>query len=242
MFFGQDKGAYYRCYEAFLSFDTSVIPDDDTITAATLYLYAYADESDTDFVMEARAYDWGATLSADDWVPGADFSGKTLLASKTTAGGISTEAYTELVSEAALTSAIDKTGNTRFVLCSSRMTNGNSPSGDEWVRIYESSAAAGLRPKLVVEHSGAPVLYGTLFAIDKSETVTAYGDGDLDGWVWATGSPKRQSTRHNSESRRYVLDESTAYKTTLRRGGLTSARKPFGTTTRVNLDAERSDV
>ncbi len=63
-------------------------------------------------------------------------------------------------------------------------------------------------------------LCATLFAVDKSPVVTAYGDGDLPGWHWRPG---RRLT-HKSESRLYELDESVAYKTMLRRVDLHAGR------------------
>lgn len=67
------------------------------------------------------------------------------------------------------------------------------------------------------------IVYGTLFAVDKSDSVTDYGDGDTEDWVWRPGP----GNTHNSESRLYNLQEPDTYKTILKR---------------IKLNAERSDA
>lgn len=67
------------------------------------------------------------------------------------------------------------------------------------------------------------IVYGTLFAVDKSDSVTDYGDGETEDWVWRPGP----GNTHNSESRLYNLQEPDTYKTILKR---------------IKLNAERSDA
>ena len=69
-------GSYFLG-EGFVSFDLSGLTAD-TISSASLSLYA-SSFSGT-FTVEARLYDWGATLTAADWVPGADLGDYPLLA------------------------------------------------------------------------------------------------------------------------------------------------------------------
>jgi hypothetical protein len=147
-----------RCYEAFLSFDTSGIPDGDTVSAATLDLYGQNDGSTTDFVSEARTKDWGASLTTADWVAGADLGSLTLQASRNTSAGWSTSAYNTYTSEAGFPAAVNKTGTTYLMMSSSRHRIGNDPgaSGSEKVDAYSADDSGTTRdPKLTVVHAGA---------------------------------------------------------------------------------------
>jgi hypothetical protein len=144
-------------YEGFVSFDTSSIPDTDTIDSATLSLTAATDASYTDFTIEARTKDWGASLTSVDWVAGADLSGLALLASYATASGwVGTTTYA-FTSESAFRSAVSKTGTTYVMVSSSRTRVGNEPSGDEYVSTYSANqSGTTYDPKLVVTHTAAP--------------------------------------------------------------------------------------
>lgn len=143
----------YTCYETFLDFDTSAIPDAATITAVTLRLYGSADSSTTDFTIEAREYDWGATLETGDWIGGANLGDYTLLGSLSTVG-FSTSGYNTFAEESTnFQTAINKTGVTRIVLCSSRHRVGNTPSGTEFVTIVTADGSSGQRPELEVTYT-----------------------------------------------------------------------------------------
>lgn len=60
------SGPVYAVYQSFLRFDTSSIPDDATITAATInvYLTAYNDAGGT-FEVYVYRYAWASTLAAN---------------------------------------------------------------------------------------------------------------------------------------------------------------------------------
>ena len=60
---GQKKvGASYTVYRGYLSFPTSDIPDEATVTSATLYVCAWADLSGTDFLIQVYRYPWQEPL------------------------------------------------------------------------------------------------------------------------------------------------------------------------------------
>jgi hypothetical protein len=145
----------YYLSEAFLAFDTSEIAAGDEVTSAVLSLYGQLDGTTTNFVMEAYASDWGASLGLTDWVAGADLGGLTLLASYDMAGGWPTNQYTNLSSEDAFLDAIVKEGTTRIVLVSNRMRLGTAPSNDEQVGVWMHTKGSGYQPKLVVEYGAA---------------------------------------------------------------------------------------
>lgn len=136
-------------YEGFIGFDTSAVAG--TITAVTLSLWGVNDTSTTDFTLEARVYDWGATLTGADWRSPATLATLTLVASRSTASW-PTGAYNALTSQAAFLSNINKSGFTRLILSSSRQRAGDVPSGTEFVGMSSSDAAGTTQdPKLVIE-------------------------------------------------------------------------------------------
>lgn len=118
----------YYAWEAFLSFNTSSIPDDDVVSAVTLSIEYASDVSATDFTLEVYAVDFGESLATDDWVPGADISG-TLLASFDTSGWSS--GWNAFTSQGAFKSAINKTGSTQ------------APRGRDLVRAARRPRRAG---------------------------------------------------------------------------------------------------
>ncbi len=146
-------GFVYGCFELFLSFDTSSIPDGAGITSVTLSLYGETDASATNFTINARAYDWGASLTTADWIAGASLSGNTLLATFATSG-FSVAGYNDFTSEAAFRTAINKTGTTYIVLSSSRHEGNNTPTGAEYVKTWTANETGTSKdPKLTVVYS-----------------------------------------------------------------------------------------
>ncbi len=152
---GQEDGggSAFACQEFFVQWDTSALTATAIISAATLSLWGDGDLSDTDFNVEIRLEDWGATLTDADVVAGADLSGKTLITTDSTAG-LSTGAYNDLTEQgSALVDNIAKTANTILMGCSAEQTNNSAPSGDERYRFATAEAAGTTNdPKLVVTH------------------------------------------------------------------------------------------
>lgn len=148
------SGGFYSIKEAFLSFNTSAIGDSDTINAASLSVYGATDSSTTDFTIQARTKDWGASLTTADWVAGADLGALTLLATFSTSG-FTTSGYNTFTENGSnLRSAISLTGITYILLNSSRHEAGNTPTGSEQVKIYFADEAGTTQdPKLVVTYT-----------------------------------------------------------------------------------------
>lgn len=128
------SGPNYYAYQAFWSFDTSVIPDGVTVTAVDLLTQAIEGPTGN-FLLEARAHDWGDTLTTADFVAGDDLAGKTLLASLM-AGDLSTVQLTALTSESAFTNAIDTAGYTRLMVSDKRQRIGPAPTSSEFVVLH----------------------------------------------------------------------------------------------------------
>ena len=141
-----------NCFEGFVSFDTSPIPDAEPITAATLSLWATTKVvASSDFTLEARSSNWGASLDTGDWVAGASLSALTLLASIATTA-VTTGQYNDLTENGTnLRTAIDVTGTTWILLDSDRHVAGNVPTGGEQVTCSSADEAGTTQdPKLVV--------------------------------------------------------------------------------------------
>lgn len=145
-------GGTYYLYELFIQFDTSGIPDDATVTAVELKLRFSA--ALYTYTVNVREHDWGTAVTNTDWVAGADASGKTLLASYASAS-LNGSGYTTFTSEDAFITAINKTGATRMVICSSRVENGDVPVGNERLLFYPSEKGAGYTPTLTVTYTEA---------------------------------------------------------------------------------------
>jgi hypothetical protein len=149
------NGTTYFCWQLFLDFDTSAIPDTDNIDSVVLSLYGETDDSAQDFIYQARLHDWGGTLTNADYVAGSALSGKTLLATFNTSGW-STTGYNDLTSESSFVSNINKTGVTYIVLSSDRQAGNNAPvnGANERVQCFMADEAGTSKdPKLVVTHS-----------------------------------------------------------------------------------------
>ncbi|MBN1632285.1 MAG: hypothetical protein JW990_21215 [Thermoleophilia bacterium] len=152
-------GGTYYCIVALLRFDTSGIPDDDVVSSATLALYpqpSYGVQGSPGS-LEAYAVDLGASFGTEDWVAGADISGLTKLAS-IAAASFTTGAYRSLSSESAFLAAINRTGNTDILLCTSRFRTGDAPATElEGFYFLETEEGSSYRPRLTVEHAAAGI-------------------------------------------------------------------------------------
>jgi hypothetical protein len=130
----------YLCYENFMQFDTSALTAGATVTGVSLNFFVFADASSTDFTVEARMTDWGTTLTTADSIAGASLSGLTRVATVSTSG-ISTSAYTAMAEDGTnFQTNINRTGDTRLMLSSSRQAGNNTPSGNEYLQIYQVEA------------------------------------------------------------------------------------------------------
>lgn len=135
-------------YETFLGFDTSSVVG--TVSSAVLSMYVTAKSTGgADFTMTAAIYDWGATLTTADWVPGASLSGLTKVATVATTG-VSDAAYNTFTN-VAFPANVNKSGTTRIVLYSDRTEANTSPGSFEYVEMSTADVSGTTEdPKLVV--------------------------------------------------------------------------------------------
>jgi hypothetical protein len=162
---GANAGQYligdYYCYQGFYAFDTSSIGTG-TVTAVVFSLYGFYDGSATDFTIECRLKDWGASLDTADFVDGASLSGLTLLATFATSG-FSAAGYNAFT-DVAFPANVNTGGTTRVMIASDRQRTNTAPAGEERVVTYFSDFTGSTNdPKLVVTYtpvSAAPSVMG----------------------------------------------------------------------------------
>lgn len=166
-------GTTYVVHLGYLKFDTSSIPDDAEITSVTLSCYGYNDLSTTDFTVEARLHDWGASLTSADWIAGSALSGKTLLASRSSLGWNTSGYNTFTENGSNFRNNINKTGTTYIVLCSAEHTAQSPPTNDEYIGLYFSDETGTSKdPKLEITYSTAHTksVSGTMGALSGTLT------------------------------------------------------------------------
>lgn len=151
---GQQKsGATYYLIQSCIGFSVTGVAG--TILSATLDLYIHNDQSATDFTIEARGADWGATVTSADYIVGGSISGSTLRASLATSG-ITANAYNSFTSEAGFAASIGS--SVKLMLFSDRNTAGTTPTGDEYIGFRTGDYAAA-RPRLtIVDDTPTPAI------------------------------------------------------------------------------------
>ena len=170
--FGQQlSGGNYNLFESFLSFDTSALPDAAVITSAVLSLYVDTDASTTDFITDARIFNWGATLSTADWVNGADLASYTKVATRNSSG-VTTAAYNAFT-DVAMIPNVSLTGVTYIMLSSARMDSATAPPDSEYLGASaQETAGTSADPKLVVTYH-LPLPVGIASETDEALPITA---------------------------------------------------------------------
>lgn len=153
------NGGLYDVYQTFLSFDTSSIPDGDTIATVALELNRTGlTAADGAASIEVRPYDWGAAIDTSDFRSMAQLNALTLLATSPSSdwGTSGYKAFTENGSN--FRSAINKTGTTYLVLNHSFQTANTTPTG---VNLFSFNAADAsgttIDPKITITHE-SPVV------------------------------------------------------------------------------------
>ena len=148
---GQDRqGTARSVWEAFLTFDTSVLVGD--ILSVALSVYGIDDLSLTDFTIEGRRRDTGGeAITTDDWIAGALIP-LTPLMFQLSSVSWNVGAYNEFSTEAAAAALLNQSGFTKIMLCSSRQFAADDPTGAEMVRGMDvTSGSPAQIPKLVIQ-------------------------------------------------------------------------------------------
>lgn len=147
----------YRVYRTHYKFDTSGIPDTDTITQVNMKLVSTQDSSTTDFDVTIVKQDWSGQdpLSAGNREAAYDgclAATQDVVWRNTSGMSINTQ-YTSPDMD---TSWVSKTGYTYYGVLSSRDIGNTAPSGNEYISLaLTDHATSGYRPVLTVAHSAA---------------------------------------------------------------------------------------
>jgi len=141
----------YIVYRLGSAFDTSSLGAGVTITSATLSLYGWSDDSDTDFDITIVS---GADLA--DKLVDADY--QDLLNDTTSFGSLSSASFVEgawnvITLNPTGLAAISKTGATRFGIRSSRDISATTPTGFEEVQ-FEGAFVGNHPAQLSVTYTG----------------------------------------------------------------------------------------
>lgn len=159
--------SYYNLYRSYLRFDTSSIPDDDTVTQVNLKLVCVQNNSDTDFDVNILKQNW----SGQDPITSGNREtayGNCLTSPEDSSIWINTSGIsnnTQYTSGNLLTSWVSKINSTYYSLASNRDYDGSGtePSGLESINIAsQEHTTESYRPILTIVHAaaggGIPVL------------------------------------------------------------------------------------
>ena len=147
----------YTIYRGYLSFDTSAIPDDATVTAATLALRANYDGSATDFKLQVYWFNWTETICLNKSTDWPVYGSGTLEGTfrDTADGWVSGIEYTMAISTLA---NINKTGDTKMGLVSKNDVDAVAPTQNEYVVIRtQEQTGESEDPRLDVTYSSGGV-------------------------------------------------------------------------------------
>ena len=165
------SGGVYYIYRIFMKFDTSVIPDSDTITQVNMKLVAVGDLTAKDFDVVIKKADWSAYDPASSANKDSIYD-LILSASSDThiwrnTNGMSLN--TQYTSGNLDTAWVNKSGYTYYGLISSRDISSTEPSSEEDIQIAsQNHGTSGYRPILTITHlpvGGHPVAVSPFFNI-----------------------------------------------------------------------------
>lgn len=177
----------YQVKNGLLLWDTSSLPDDATVTAATLRLkFSWVANPDSRS-FTADWFAWGASAAADYSLNGdaAGFAAGTTAHSGTSLGSITVNADNDF----ALTnlSNISKTGNTYLRL----HVSGGQPAGANQLTFYAQEHTTEPAARLIVDYTTVPptrlIPYEIISQTNLTGTVSAIQDDpDSETGVWLT--------------------------------------------------------
>ena len=149
-----DADEKYQVHRLYFSFDTSGIPDGDTITSALIYLASAGDASVADFDIDVYRYAWSEALcsSQEANYDGAYGGSATLEGTlRNTASGWVAGTYYNMSVD---TDGISKTGDTKYSVVSGEDVDGSAPTINEYVIVYMAdNSGTTYDPYLEITHS-----------------------------------------------------------------------------------------
>ena len=149
---GQKLTTIYYVFRGFVFFDTSSIPSSATIQSASLNLYFYTDNSDTDFDIVIQngqpTYPHDPLEEGDYYYDHYSGDGGSVNTSSLTLN-----TYNAITLNSTGLGWITKGGQTKLCLRSSRDINSNAPTGAEFIAFYSNEKGSGYQPYLEVTYS-----------------------------------------------------------------------------------------
>ncbi len=154
-----ESSGTYICNQAFMQFDTSVVPDDEEITSVRLTWFPTLTATGNE-LLEARFVDWGGTIETSDFIAGASLGDAPLLATfdPTSANDYGQPMWGTFVPTEDFASYINVTGNTRIHVSSREQRLGNAPTGSMSHQLDLSPSSRA--PTLIVVTGWDPEVYG----------------------------------------------------------------------------------
>jgi hypothetical protein len=146
-------GGTWRIMRSEIPFDTSALPDTDTITSAVLSLYQDGNQR---FNVDVTTADIVKTTQASTAEVGFEDYGYfgTDVAAELALVSWATSTYNDFTLNATGIGWISKTGNTLLGVRNSRDTDNSAPTGNNNIVAYDASSVGTTQdPKLVIEHS-----------------------------------------------------------------------------------------
>jgi len=150
--------SWYIIDRGMLLFDTSSIPDGDTVTAVNLGVCIAVDGTvSSDFIMYCYKYNWDSTKGTDNVydMGTAGASDAAAAVKETPEIDVTGKVAGNWLEFTGLTTSwVNKTGNTRYALRSNRDADGSgtAPTGKENLSLYAGDHTESYRPYLDVTH------------------------------------------------------------------------------------------
>lgn len=149
----------YVIDEAFVSFDTSALGDDDTVDSYTFTLtgdgVVEADGHGT--TAQARIHDWGAGVTTADWIDGStatNWTDKTLFADFDVTNWNQADGTDNNFTSQGAEASINKTGTTYLAIAMANMAGAQPATTGSGIETYSADATGTTNdPTLVVNHT-----------------------------------------------------------------------------------------
>jgi hypothetical protein len=171
----------YYIYRGYLFFDTTTLPSNAYIDNATLGLYKSNDYSTTDFLITVQN---GQPTYPHDPLETGDY-GKNLYSGN--GGVINTSGlvngYNNITLNSDGRSWLNRTGLTKLCLRSNRDINGNTPTNNEYVKVYASEQGEGYEPLLTITYRNQSKIKNTGSTTFKGYLLIQVQYDDSGTWV-----------------------------------------------------------
>lgn len=175
---GQNYPVVYTIYRVYVYFDSSIIPNDATITSAKLRLYLDSDITTDDFNITIQN---GQPTYPTIPLTGSDFnriyySGDGGQINTTTLGA----GYNNITVSSTGLTWISQTGTTKLCLRDSKDIGNTAPTTDEYAVFYAAEKGAGYLPILEVTYTATTYTYNLQGAFNEQGTRSTVSGGAIN--------------------------------------------------------------